>query len=455
MNPSDGPDMRDIDTFCKDFYQSLGKRDLDPNDPLYVPLFEDRQLFSTDPVEALLRGIEWGGTASVQLLSGFRGTGKTTALRRLERDLVERGYLVVRCDMEDYLNMSAPVDVSDFLVSMAGAFGEKLGRDDLLGRDPSVPTYWERFATFWTRERGASADEWMLGAKGAGVKLSLKTDPTFKERLRSAMEGRLGALLEDVRAYMADAVKALRKRHGDDAQVVLMLDSVEHLRGTSSNARDVESSLENLFGQHADKLRFQSLHVVVTVPPWLKIRLPGLEGSFDGGELLPCLKVRGHDGERVPEALDALARVLARRGDWRRLFGNRDALDRVLLASGGYLRDLFRMVRSALILASQRGALPLDAAMVDLAVSELRNDYLPIARSDARWLVEVAETHDAGLDSPDQLATLSRFFDTHLVLCYRNGREWYDVHPLVAEHVARLAGADPRRIAREPGADEE
>lgn len=36
---------------------------------------------------------------------------------------------------------------------------------------------------------------------------------------------------------------------------------------------------------------------------------------------------------------------------------------------------------------------------------------------------------------------ISPGFDTHLVLGYRNGEEWYDVHPLVAEEVARQAPA--------------
>ena len=47
------------------------------------------------------------------------------------------------------------------------------------------------------------------------------------------------------------------------------------------------------------------------------------------------------------------------------------------------------------------------------------------------------------------LPSLSRFFDTHLVLFYRNGEEWYDVHPLVgstfAPRLNRSADAVPNR----------
>jgi hypothetical protein len=34
---------------------------------------------------------------------------------------------------------------------------------------------------------------------------------------------------------------------------------------------------------------------------------------------------------------------------------------------------------------------------------------------------------------------LSRFLDTHLVLFLTNGKDWYDLHPLIREEVAALA----------------
>lgn len=43
--------------------------------------------------------------------------------------------------------------------------------------------------------------------------------------------------------------------------------------------------------------------------------------------------------------------------------------------------------------------------------------------------------------TPADHTFLARFFDTHLVLCYRNGDEWYDVHPLVSEQVCKQAAA--------------
>jgi len=424
----------DDERYFKDFYQALQSRPLEPHDPLYVQIFERRDLSTADPVDALRRGIEWGGPETVQPFSGFRGTGKSTELARLDDLLVRGGHLVIRCDMEDYVNLTMPVDISDFLIAVAGAFGEALKADHLLGKDTSRPSYWERFIGSWKTKIAIE------NLQVASVKAALKTDPIFKTRIQEQLRGHLAALVSDVRAYMADGVKALRKRRGEDKNVVMILDSMEHLRGTSLNAEDVHASLENLFVGHADKLRFQSMHVVYTVPPWLKIRAPGVEGSFDGGELIPCVKVLDPKKDTpYPPGIDALTEIVARRGDWKRLLGTQEHLERLILASGGYLRDLFRLLQTTLRLAPQHDKLPVDDALVNLAIADLRNDYLPIARQDAIWLHRVATTHQAELESREALKELARFFDTHVVLCYRNGEEWFDVHPQIRAHIKELA----------------
>ena len=150
--------------------------------------------------------------------------------------------------------------------------------------------------------------------------------------------------------------------------------------------------------------------------------------------------MRDRDGSPFRAGIDALTEVLEKRGDWQRLLENRERLERIILASGGYLRDLFRIVQSLLRLMAQRGHLPADDEIVSLGIADVRNDYLPISREDAGWLAQVMKTHRAGLPTADSLADLARFFDTHLVLCYRNGEEWFDVHPLVQQHVDSMNG---------------
>lgn len=447
--------------FLRDFYRALIDRPLEPDEAWYVDLYT-HELAPADPVEQLATCIEWSDLESTQLFSGFRGTGKSTELRRLRARLHrDPRYKVVLCDMIDYLNLSTPVDISDFLISVAGAFSEALAADpDLLGDDPGHEGYWTRFVAFLRETdvtiEGVSGEAPVVGA---GLKANLRQDLTFRQRLRERMSGHLGALVEDVRAFLRECVQRLRARHGEDTRVVLLLDSVEQIRGTSiRNAEAVYASVEALFTHHADSLQFEELHVVYTVPPWLKIRSPGIAGSYSGSQLLPCVRVRQRDGTPWKPGLDALERIIGKRGDWERLLGaddegGREVLDRLLLSSGGYLRDLFRLLQAALR-RTRDSTLPVDAAVLAYALDEVRNAYLPITREDARWLDQVGTSNDPGLAVHDvrdgesnNLYNLSRFFDTHLVLCYRNGSEWYDVHPLLRAEVARRArseAADPR-----------
>lgn len=438
--------------FLKGFYQRLIDRPLDPvtDKSLYVPLYAAFATSPTDPVSEIQATIEWLPVQSTQLFSGFRGTGKSTELRRLRRQLEGNGSVVVLCEMQDYLNLTTAVDVSDFLLAAAGAFGDELAKDPALqGKSVIREGYWTRFWAFLNRTH-VELKELGLDAKitggpvgaGASLKLNLKSDPTFRQMLQERLKGHLGALVRDVHGFFGECILALREQHNDSTlRVVMLLDSVEQIRGTSINAVDVAASLETLFEGHADKLKIPDLHVVYTVPPWLKIKAPGVAGLYSGAHLIPCVKVRHKSGQPCNAGLNELEQIIAKRGDWRHLLGDdREALDELLLASGGYLRDLFRLLQTVLRLSRHDG-LPVQARVRELALAEVRNSYLPISNDDARWLRRIRASHCTELDGKERLHDLARFYDTHLVLTYRNGGEWVAVHPLVADHVEQQVTA--------------
>ncbi len=441
------PDER---IFLRNFFRAVTDEPLEPTDPRYISLYDDPELVTDDPVELMARAIEWTPVESVQLFSGFRGTGKSTELRRLRKKLQASNYLVFLCDIEDYLNLSTPVDVSDFLMAVAGAFGEAITETNLLGQ-PLQEDYWTRFWNFLTRthiemsELSGGVDVKAVDpvTLKANIKANLKSDPTFKQRLQKHMAGHLGALVADVRKFIEDCVKQLKQRLGQDREAVLLLDSVEHIRGTSINAVEVQSSVETLFATHADKLRLPYLHVIYTVPPYLKVRYPNLGTLYQGGiQVLPAFKLRKTDRSKFDAGLDAIERVIQARGDWQRLLGERAVLDRISLCSGGHLRDLLRLLAEILRRADR---LPISESTANAAINQMRTEFLPIADSDAIWLARIAETHEAELRDIAQLPNFARFLDTHMALCYRNGREWYDVHPLIDEHVRTQAAEVAKR----------
>ncbi|ATB42284.1 hypothetical protein CYFUS_007762 [Cystobacter fuscus] len=407
----------------------------------YVPLYDTPELAPHDPVKLLARPIQFALGQSVQLFSGFRGSGKSTELHRLRKYLSEQGdYKVVLCDIEDYINLSQSVDIIDFLLAVAGAFGDALQKEGFLPDDSSKEGYWERFTYFLKR-----TDLKVPEMSTVGIKVALKSDPSFRETLQKRMAGHLGALVEDVRTYVTGCVKKVKERHGPDTEVVLLLDSMEHIRGTSTNATAVQDSVVNLFTSHSDKLHFDHLHVVYTIPPYLKVLYPNLGTLYSPGgvQVLPALKVRDSERNIFQPGLDLLERLISARGDWQRLLGpERETLDRLSLLSGGHLRDFLRLF-SEIIRRADR--LPVPETTVDAAIAQVRTEFLPIADADAKWLHLIATTHGVALPDIKLLHDLARYLDTHLALYYRNGNEWYDVHPLVRDVVKAQAEEATRR----------
>ncbi|KYF53915.1 hypothetical protein BE04_42485 [Sorangium cellulosum] len=433
--------------FRKRFFQAIEDRPLEPGDPRYVHLYAGSSVLGRDPVDLLAEAIRFSPGQSIQLLSGFRGTGKSTELKRLESVLVREGYKVAYLDMERYVNMSTPVDISDFLMAVAGAFGEALAAPEHLGRDMTKEGYWGRLVAFLTRTKITLPD-----LSAGGVKANLKDDPTFRQELQGRMEGHLGALVADVRKFFEDCVKAIKARHGDETETVLLIDSLEKVRGTWSNARSVQDSVEVLFVGHAEKLKLPNVHLVYTVPPYLKARSMGLGMLYGIGavQIFPAIKIRSDKGIINAPGVDAMREIVAKRSDdYRRLLGEDERLlERLIMMSGGSIRGLLRLLGEVIRRAK---VLPVDEAVVEEAINQIRTEFLPIADADAEWLSEIAVTHEAALENIDRLPDLARFFDTQVVLCYRDGPEWYDVHPLIRDHViAQVQALEERRRGNAP-----
>ena len=183
----------DHEALLKRFYQNLKDQPLDPTDPYYVPYLEEDP--SEDPIAHLCRRINWSEAASVNLLSGQRGSGKSTGLRRLKAYLEQDGHIVFLCDMRDYLNLTTPVEISDFFMAVMGGLSDEI--QELYGANPSQRGFWERMADFVNKE--VRIAEFGVGADGLELKASLKDDPTFKQKLQRYLRGHVARLVKEAR----------------------------------------------------------------------------------------------------------------------------------------------------------------------------------------------------------------------------------------------------------------
>ena len=442
------------DEFLSGVYKQLADNPLQPDDPRYQPL--DDSVAGDDPATLLGRHIQYSGSESLQLFSGFRGAGKTTQLFRLRRQLQEKGCVVLYGDALGYLNPAEPLTIEILLVILAGSFSDALKE---AGIDIGSDSYWSRLWHYLTtttvevKQVGLKAqiespfkDYFGGGKLDVDVKAELKETPSFRQELRQVLSTRLKEVKRDVDKFIEDGVKAVReKRPGAD--VVFLLDSLEQLRGSLSSEREVFRSVEYLFSHHMRSLSLPYVHAIYCVPPWLQFVSPN---SARISITIPSIRLWNNDTgrSRNPPGWAVLRAALIKRfpqDGLARFFGAPDQqgnfglADKLIEMSGGHFRDFLRLL-SETVLRVQ--SLPASEGAVVGAINSVKESFLPIAIEDAVWLDKIGETRKTALPStsPDDVAKLTRFLDTHFVVYLKNGEGWYDVHPLIRDEVKALAG---------------
>ncbi|MDH5297815.1 MAG: hypothetical protein OEV91_02225 [Desulfobulbaceae bacterium] len=381
---------------------------------------------------------EGGGT---YLFSGNRGTGKTTELMRLAELLQQLGCEVFYLNMAEYLNLTMSVEITDFLISVLGGLSEKI--EERFGEDPTRIGFFTRVGNFL--QTNVTLDDITIPVHGVELKMSLQQDPVFKKKLQEGMRGHVAQLVKDARAFVSEAIELIRSSTRPDQKIVLIVDSVEQLRGVgdSDDVAKVFKSAETLFSGHVDKLQFQSLHIVCTVPPYLSALAGSLAALYAGGKIfmLPsvhvyeCCPRDGAPPATSPAGLAAMVEIVNRRfPEWSE-FLSRAQMERLAANSGGDLRDFFRLVKLCISQALYQPQLPLPDKVIEGAENDLRND-MPLSRDVKDWLKKIRQSHERELDNLDKLPDFARLTESKYILNYRNGEDWFDVHPLLRDIVA-------------------
>ena len=419
--------MADTDReYRKAFYRALnvhqGARMLSEKEEFeryYVPIYDQPDgPVGPDLVKEMATAIDFTTGGSVQLLAGYRGAGKTTELLRLCRVLDRDVYVPVYWDIEDYFNTELPLEEGAFFIGLAAGFvdnceGAGIPKEKLIDR---IRGFFNRIEVDSSAVLDTSA-----GPASFNIKAALQDDTSFRNQVKKALSSNRRRFKEEIHAFFDAMVDAMP----EGKIPVFIVDSLDHYRGRTGTFDEVRESVESLFSVYSSELALPRMHVIYTVPAYAK------PAGWDG-QIWPVLnvKVRERDGSDCREGIDLLRRVLARRapdGDPERLLGNQ--VDRVIRASGGLFRDLFRLV-SALLLKD--GRLPVSVTEIN-GVERQQRSHIATGLSEEQWeiLATVKKTHQ--LRAPrEHLAEAWALQALGYVLCYRNGEVyWFGVHPLL------------------------
>lgn len=368
------------------------------------------------------------------LFAGYPGSGKTTELNHLAADMEDRDYLVVRVRAEDWLDLSQPITVMGILMPIAAEIERSVRA---LEAQPPERSWLQRtVSVLQTTE--AELQQVKVDARITSAIFGVRQAPELWRQMERAYHERPSALVDEVHSFIADAGERLERAAGKHG-IIVLLDDLEKLEGSRGREMEVLHSAEKVFVEHAESLRIPC-HAVYAVPPALHFITPRLGTLYNGGlVLLPMVKVRQRDW--LPDAAGqrALRDLILKRVPEPRLLlgpGWSAHLDTIILASGGYVRDLLGMVKEC---ARRRFSTPTTdehelAAMVEAVVSRWRDDYARNLRlEDIDWLRHIDKNHNPSVPNDEAVPRLAKLFNRQIVLCYHNGGDWYGLHPCFRE----------------------
>jgi hypothetical protein len=418
---------------------------IDPSDERYFDLDrvnvggEVLSLRGDDHIEGLYDGVTLSQGQSCQLFSGFSGTGKSTELRRLARLLENDGYSVLLVNAQDYHDLGHPLAIEDLLVIIAGAFGD--ATTERLGSDVLKDSYWQRLAELVKQDVQLGDVKLPLGI--ADLKIGIKHANSFWVKAREALAISPGQLRDHSHRFIQKCAAKITNAESPSRGVVFVLDSLERLTAPIPHFRDVMNSVLQVLLEYPEFLRLPDCHVIYTVPPYVHLINPALKARYDRSSLvLPAIKVleRGERFEPYSPGIDALAELVGRRLPLEQVFGNRrDLLDRLIVYSGGHVRTLIWFVRE-LVFRSRRRGLPPSEDDIERVVQPFREQArMAIWRETVPLLESILRKGTVESIREEDYAYLARFMDEFVVLCYRNGDGWYEIHPLIREFVQELA----------------
>lgn len=373
--------------------------------------------------------MEGGG---VFLFTGQPGSGKSTELLRLRKELLTKRCKVFYCDMNDWLNLNEPVTLSSFLVALLSAWVDQLHTVHAQ-RAPA-----ERLFAFFTKTRLIpSSLSLTVGAPlKAQLQFALQSDADFRAALEQNLRNQLSSIVNQAHELVAEIIRDICAA---GEKCVLLADSLEKIQGFGEKADAVYESVQRLFVSEGAALRLPGAHVVYSVSPYLLEQNSQLAASMGVGVVvnMPSVHVLKREStDDDTDGIDAVCKVVEKRfARWAEVL-TRPQLERMAKYTGGDLRDFLRAIRIAI--TADVAALPLPDQEVDYALQQVgpsRN----IPAEHLRWMASVQTSHLAELGGDITGRVLQRYLASKHVLAYLNGQNWYAVHPMLRDWVLNRA----------------
>lgn len=400
---------------------------------LYVDLDFVRGASGT--VDALAQRIRLSNSPTCQIITGHRGSGKTTELKRLQHGLEsgDKKFFVVFCEADEDIDRN-DIDFPDVLVAimrqLAGQLKERVGIELKAGY------FRDRFERV-KHLLGSSVDieSLVLEAGMRQLSASIKSSPDARLEIRKLLEPDTGNLLHAANDVLGKAVLELSR--GGYHGLVIIVDDLDKMVLRSHAAAGCSTG-EYLFVHREAQLTAFKCHMIYTLPIALAYAAPASTiASLYGGSVpvIPMTKVTHRPPSKEPyqpgmkKFRELIATRLAEAGvSEKEIFKSRTIQDRLITLSGGQPRELINFIREALI----SGDLPIKDGAVKRVARQARRTYERQLREQHRPILRQAKSKGRFKRTKANDEAIRELLESRALLQYSNDDEWYGVNPVIA-----------------------
>jgi hypothetical protein len=419
---------------------------------LYVNLDDVRG--EADIVGQLARRIELAEQPTCQVLAGHKGSGKSTELLRLKKQLetATPRQFVVYCKADEDVDRN-DVDFPEVLIAIVRQLAHQLKKSST--EISLKPGYFkdrlERLKNLLTSEIDLSTVELDLGLASLGG--AIKASPDARMEVRKLLEPDTGNWLYAANEVIGEAVVALSKK-GYDGLVILVDDLDKMVVRPHETAGCMTD--EHLFVNRAAQLTAFRCHVVYAIPLTLVYshNLPTMEANYSGRvPVVPMTAVVTRPSSSKPRETGIAkfrdiieARVDAAGARGSNVFASGAARDELIRLSGGQPSELMTLVREAIVTQG----LPIDEAALERVRFNGQRDYSRQLFAHHWPIIESVRTTGSFERSSENEEAFHELLNSRAILQYRNKEEWYGLNPFVAD-LSPPAGSRSRSANRTGG----
>jgi hypothetical protein len=369
------------------------------------------------PMIDLKDRIEIADREEKYLFLGFRGSGKSTELYRLEAALDENRFIVVNYSIRDDLNLS-DFDFRDFFVSMAlKVYDVALAKGIPLHPDIEID-----FQDFAKRITNITEEEVARGRKAEisfskiiGFKLS--REATTRQCLRTELDQKISDLIQRLNWLILDIEDKSGKK------LVIIVDDLDKL------ARGQQS--EDFFYKNYQLLIEPSCFVVYTFPIPLAFnpQYENVRHAFTSDVILLQMPIWKRNREIHEAGRKFYRDVILKRIDPELL--EEDVLEHAI-ESTGKLTELVEVMKEASLNAYRSSQKQIAKKDVATALDKLRMTFdRTLTEAHKKKLLEINSCKEAREEGPDSVLTRELLFSLTAVEYEDDEGRWCEINPML------------------------